>query len=128
MVDRKTADGFRAANTASRAWTPRPRDWKGNAAVSGCGIVFAADKRSDIPFVPHITVGTHRQLGDCERVAAQLNEGPRIVRALISSVHVIDLGEPMVRTAAEIPLGLGGNRPPNHSAANRGLALLAPGR
>ena len=72
--------------------------------------VLAAHRRRDIPFVPHVTVGAHPQLGDCERIASQLNEEHRIVRARINSVDVIEVGESMVRTVAEIPLGFGGNQ------------------
>ena len=66
---------------------------------------LAAHRRRDIPFVPHVTVGAHPQTGECERIANQLNEERRIVRARINSVDVSEMGESMVQTVAEIKLG-----------------------
>jgi 2'-5' RNA ligase len=66
---------------------------------------LAAHRRRDIPFVPHVTVGAHPQTGECERIANQLNEERRIVRARINRVDVIEMGESMVRTVAEVKLG-----------------------
>ena len=40
--------------------------------------ILAGHRRRDIPFVPHLTVGAHPQLGECERIANQLNEERRI--------------------------------------------------
>jgi 2'-5' RNA ligase superfamily protein len=40
----------------------------------------------------------------CERIAGQLNDERRIVRARINSVAVIEVGASRVRTVAEIPL------------------------
>ena len=71
--------------------------------------VLAAHRRRDIPFEPHVTVGAHPDLHECERIAKRMNEERRIVRARIDSVDVIDVGESMVRTVVEIPLGPGGN-------------------
>lgn len=68
--------------------------------------VLAAHRRRDIPFVPHVTVGAHRQRGECERIANLLNEERRIVRVRIDSVDVIAVDASMVRTVAEVPLGV----------------------
>jgi hypothetical protein len=54
---------------------------------------------------PHVTVGAHPQTSECERIANQLNEERRTVRARINSVEVIEMGESMVRTVTEIKLG-----------------------
>jgi hypothetical protein len=62
--------------------------------------------------VPHVTVGAHPQPAECERIANQLKEERRIVATRISGVDVLEVGESMVRTLAEIPLAFGGNQPP----------------
>lgn len=82
-----------------------------NALYDG---ILAAHRRRDLPFVPHVTVGAHPQLSECERIADQLNKERRIVRARIASVDVIEVDESMARTIAEIPLGAGSNQPRNH--------------
>jgi hypothetical protein len=74
-------------------------------AEEGHAGALAAHRRRDIPFVPHVTVGAHPQTGECERIANQLNEERRIVRARINSVDASEMGESMVRTVAEIKLG-----------------------
>lgn len=68
--------------------------------------VLVAHPRRDVPFVPHVTVGAHPQRGECERIANELNEGRRTLQARIDSVEVLEVGESLVRTVAEIPLGL----------------------
>jgi 2'-5' RNA ligase len=65
---------------------------------------LAAHRRRDIPFVPHVTVGAHQQMGECERMANQINDERRIVRAWINSVDVIEVAETTVRTVAEVRL------------------------
>jgi len=55
--------------------------------------ILAARRRRDIPFVPHVTVGVRPHLGECERIASQRSAEPRIVRALLNSVAVIEVGE-----------------------------------
>ena len=76
--------------------------------------ILAPHRRRDIPFVSHITVGAHPQLSECERIANQVNEEHRLVRARIESVDVIEVDESMTRTIAEIPLGAGSNQPQTH--------------
>jgi 2'-5' RNA ligase len=88
--------------------------------------VLAAHKRPDIPFVPHVTVGGQPQVGECERIANELNGEDRIVRAWINSVDVIELGESMMRTVAEIPLGSRGNQPPNPTVQRTGGSRCSP--
>jgi 2'-5' RNA ligase len=62
--------------------------------------ILTAHRRPDIPFVPHLTVGSHPQVGECERIANQLNHAGRIVQAWIKSVDVIEIDESMIRTIA----------------------------
>jgi 2'-5' RNA ligase len=71
--------------------------------------ILAARRRRDIPFIPHVTVGRHELLQECEQVANQLNEQHRSVRARVDSVDIVEIEEPMVRTVAQIRLGSRGN-------------------
>jgi 2'-5' RNA ligase len=66
--------------------------------------ILAGHRRRDIPFVPHITVGAHPQLDECERIADQLNEERRTLRARINSLDVIEVHGSTARTIAKIPL------------------------
>jgi 2'-5' RNA ligase len=84
--------------------------------------VLAAHRRRDIPFVPHLTVGAHSRLGECERMADQLNAERRVVPARIDSVAVIEVDESTARTIAEIPLGLGGDGPPDPTVRGPGAS------
>ena len=85
-----------------------------------------AHRRFDIPFVPHVTVGAHPQMSECERIVNHLNEESRIIRAWINGVDVIEIDESTIRTVAEIPLESRGNQLPNPKARRtRGLAVLA---
>ncbi len=68
--------------------------------------ILAAHRRRDIPFIPHVTVGRQAQLQECDRIANQLNEQCRIVRARVDSVDVVRMEESVMRTVAEIRLGL----------------------
>jgi len=90
------------------------------------GGVLAAQREPGIPFVPHITVGAHPQVAECERIANQLNEEGRIVRAWINSVHVIKLDESVIRTVAEIPLRSRSNEPPNSTMQRTGGSPCSP--
>ena len=88
--------------------------------------VLAAHRRRDIPFAPHVTVGAHPQLEECERIASQLKEERRIVRARIDSVDVIEVIESMVRTVAAVPLGRSSNQPPNPTVQRPGGSRCSP--
>jgi len=88
--------------------------------------VLTPHKRPDIPFVPHVTVGAHPQLAECGRIANQLNEQGRSVRAWVHSVDVVAVGESMVRTVAQIPLGFGDNPPPSPTVQRPGARVARP--
>ncbi len=70
---------------------------------------LTAYRRPDIPFVPHVTVGAHPKMSECERIANQVNAESRIVRAWINGVDVIEVDAMTMRTVAEISLGPRGN-------------------
>jgi len=90
------------------------------------GGVLTTHRHRDLPFVPHVTVGAHPDLAECERIASQVNEERRIVPAPINRVDVIEVGESMVRTVAEIPLGRGSDRPPNPAVRRTGGSPCSP--
>jgi len=61
--------------------------------------------------VPHVTVGAHPHLDECDWVAGQINAEHRVLRAVHNSVAIVEVGESMVRTVAEINLKSGGSEP-----------------
>ena len=73
--------------------------------------VLAIHRRRDIAFTPHVTLGRHDQVSQCERIANQLNEERRSVRARVNSVDVVEVTDSAVRTVAKISLGPRGSRP-----------------
>ena len=78
--------------------------------------ILATHRHPDIPFVPHLTVGAHPEVAECERIADQLNRSGRIVQAWIDTVDVIEIDESAIRTIAAIPLRAGGSEPANPAA------------
>lgn len=72
--------------------------------------VLAAHRRREIPFVPHVTVGTHPELSECERLADQLNAEDRTVAGTIDNLDVIEVGRSTVRTVARIAIPARGDR------------------
>lgn len=67
--------------------------------------VLRSHLRRDVPFVPHMTVGAHRNQAECERIAEELNREPRVVRGVIDGVDVLEADESMIKTVARLPLG-----------------------
>lgn len=61
--------------------------------------------RTDIPFVPHVTVGACRTLEECERLAAEINETLRPMKGTVHGAQVVDVGPAAVRTVASVPFG-----------------------
>ena len=60
--------------------------------------------RDDMPFLPHITVGACRDLGECQRLAETLNCEPLAVRGSLLSVTLVEIGDEGVKTLIEVPL------------------------
>jgi len=75
------------------------------------GDVLRPYLRDDMPFLPHITVGGCRDLGECERLAEALNRGDLAVRGTVSSIDLIEVGKEDVKTL--IRLSLEHRTPPN---------------
>jgi len=61
--------------------------------------------RSDIPFIPHMTVGTAQDSTSAERLASEVRKRQRVVYGTISNLHVIDVGHAHVRMVRTYPLG-----------------------
>ena len=62
--------------------------------------------RSDVPFVPHMTVGASRDQQTAEKLAKALDIG-RIVRGTLASFDLIDVGQVRVATLATYTFGNG---------------------
>jgi 2'-5' RNA ligase len=60
--------------------------------------------RDDTPFLPHITVGECRDLGECERLAKTLNREHLAVRGTVLSIDLIEVGNEGVKTPTRVPL------------------------
>jgi 2'-5' RNA ligase len=67
--------------------------------------VFSRHLRTDVPFVPHLTVGAYSTFEECERVAEQLNQEQRTMRGTVRSVDVIEVAPLAVRTVVVVPFG-----------------------
>lgn len=67
--------------------------------------VLRSHLRRDVPFVPHMTVGAHRNQAECERIAEELNREHWVVQGVIDGVDVLEVDESMIRTVARLPLG-----------------------
>ena len=61
--------------------------------------------RSDIPFIPHMTVGAAQDLASAERLASEVWRRRRVVYGTISNLHVIDVVNKHVRTVGTYLLG-----------------------
>jgi 2'-5' RNA ligase len=61
--------------------------------------------RSDIPFVPHMTVGAARDSQSAEALAGQLDVSSRIVRGELRNIELVDVGTRLVRSIKTYVLG-----------------------
>ena len=61
--------------------------------------------RVDIPFIPHITIGAVPDLPSSEQLASELRWGSRIVRGSVSSMELVDVEQPLVRTVTSYRFG-----------------------
>jgi len=57
--------------------------------------------RTDIPFIPHITVAAHRDVSECERLATRLGEQRREISGEIRGFDVV-AGEAEARSMAHV--------------------------
>jgi len=61
--------------------------------------------RSDIPFVPHMTIGAVQDLQFAERLAKELGVGSRTVRGVVGDMELVDVAEHRVRSITTFTLG-----------------------
>jgi 2'-5' RNA ligase len=66
---------------------------------------FAASRRVDIPFVPHITVGASHDFSTCEAIARGLTPLDRQVRGRIETIDLLEIGDGSMTSLAQVPLG-----------------------
>jgi 2'-5' RNA ligase len=76
--------------------------------------------RSDIAFVPHMTIGAAPDSSGAERAADELDVPARVVRGRIEQLALVDVSLPIVQTLATYPLGDAVE--PNRSTATTGRA------
>lgn len=66
--------------------------------------VCAASLRPDIPFIPHVTIAADADFTVCEGIAERLTLEPRQVHGELTTVSLIEITSPTVRTLEEFPL------------------------
>jgi len=67
--------------------------------------------REDVPFLPHITVGRSADLGQCQRLAEELNDELLAVHGAIANIDLIEVTNGGVKPVMRFALQLGA--PPN---------------
>jgi len=82
----------------------------GGAEIAGLHDLLYAGRlrghlRSDIPYVPHLTVGATEDSAVAERLASELQDRARSVRGVIAGLHLVNLGERQVRSVTTYRLG-----------------------
>ena len=69
------------------------------------GGTLAPHRRTDIPFIPHITVAAHADFGWCRDFADNLNRTLPRMRGILDALDVIAVGAGHVETIAHLTLG-----------------------
>jgi 2'-5' RNA ligase len=64
-----------------------------------------AHLRTDIPFIPHMTVAAASDPQLAKRLAGEIGARARLVRGTIADLAVVDVGAPRVRSVATYALG-----------------------
>ncbi len=75
---------------------------------------FNVHLRSDIPFVPHMTVGAARDRASALTLANELDSPLRTVRGSLEALELVDVGTVRVRSIARYGFGLE-HRPPGQT-------------
>jgi 2'-5' RNA ligase len=65
---------------------------------------FRAHLREDIPYHPHVTVGSCATFEECASMAEALNRSPISLRARIDAIDVISVGVDGIAPAGHVPL------------------------
>lgn len=62
-------------------------------------------RRSDIPFIPHMTIGAAQDSESASELASGLDVRQRVVHGTIARLHVVDVGNAHARAVRTYPLG-----------------------
>lgn len=68
--------------------------------------MFRRHLRTDIPYVPHLTVAASHDAKHCETLARDLNAGRPNFRGVLTSVDILEITAAHIRSVASIPLRL----------------------
>jgi len=68
---------------------------------------LVARLRSDVPFIPHITIGVASDFQAAARLAGEIDERARLVRGTIGAVELLDVSAARIRSLATYNLGSG---------------------
>lgn len=60
--------------------------------------------RTDLPFVPHMTIAANPDIRRCEELAQTLNANGRPVRGMLSSIELVEVGAARVRSVMAFAL------------------------
>ncbi|MGE5837850.1 MAG: 2'-5' RNA ligase family protein [Acidobacteriota bacterium] len=63
--------------------------------------------RTDIPFVPHITVAGNQNFGACQALAEEIDDELRTLRGSLDSLEVLDVGGATIASAGRFVLNGG---------------------
>jgi 2'-5' RNA ligase len=111
--------------TIGRAGAVRDMDGVGGHVFlipdGGCAEIAALHKRlydgplrgrlrSELPFMPHITVGAHADLGRCRALAADIEASGRRVSGTIDCIDVVEVAADGVQSLRTFRLGSVGGR------------------
>lgn len=61
--------------------------------------------RTDIPFVPHITVAAHPDFSVCQALAEEIDDELRTLRGRLESLEVLDMSNRTIASAGRFALG-----------------------
>ena len=66
--------------------------------------ILASHLRKDIPYVPHITVGSSRSKEACGQMASKLESSTVRIDGIVDAVTVLTFQDDIVKAAAKISL------------------------
>jgi 2'-5' RNA ligase len=66
--------------------------------------VLKPQRRNDVPYLPHLTVGLAADTLGALELAASLDIGARLVRGQLGALDIVDVSAPRVRSVGTYPL------------------------
>lgn len=81
--------------------------------------VLQAHLRSDVPFVPHITVAAHAVYERCVALALKLNADPPLICGTVDGIELVEVSAGDVRSLVSLPFG-GADPTPEREARGGG--------